>query len=167
MNAISYQLAPQINKYVFDNIFNSQYDNYLLFLENTSSSNPEFPAISIGFRSNGITLNDYSEYITSKITYGSSTKFTSGFDNCFRNIIANHGNGFNIEDKIEVYLPSKNSAYATVRCESIFDDSYGINSFSITNGIHKKKISCDGIELTWDSSNFIRSGKLTIYGYSK
>ena len=138
-----------------------------MFLENTSVSNPEYPAISIGLRSNGITFNDYTEYVNSKVAFSTTTRITSGYDNCFRNIIANHGNGFNVEDKIEIYLPFKSTAFATIRCESIFDDSYGINYLSITNGVHKKKTSCDGIELTWDSSTFVRSGKLTIYGYSK
>jgi hypothetical protein len=37
----------------------------------------------------------------------------------------------------------------------------------LTNGIHAKSISVDGIELIWDQFNSARSGKLTIYGYAK
>jgi hypothetical protein len=57
--------------------------------------------------------------------------------------------------------------YTNIRCESIADNSFGRNYMIVTNGIHAKSIACDGIELIWDQYNFARSGKLTIYGYSK
>ena len=161
-------MQPNVDKFSFNNIFSAQYDNYLLFLENTSPYGPEYPAISIGFRRNGITYSNTDEYLYHKITYLSSTmKINSGNDNCFRTIIANHGNGFSIIDKIEINAPFRHDVYSTIHCQSMFNDLLGRNFVQVTNGMHKTPRCSDGIELTWDSSLYVRSGKLTIYGYKK
>ena len=174
LKAISFHLETGVDKYDFDNIFNANYDNYLLFLENTSAndSNTDYPSISIAMRSDGNTIGtgicDAEEYSIYKINYGSnSTKINSGNENCFKNIIANHGNAFHITDKIEIFSPFRSDMYTNIRCESVADYLLGRNYMVMTNGLHRKIISCDGIELIWEHSNCKRSGKLTVYGYLK
>jgi hypothetical protein len=174
LKAIHYQVNTGVDKFTFDNIFNANYDNYLLFLENTSENvdNTEYPSISIAMRSNGRTIGtdicDPEEYSIYKINYGSNAmKINSGNENCFKNIIANHGNAFHITDKIEIFSPFRNDMYTNIRCESVADYLLGRNYMIMTNGIHRKVISCDGIELIWDYCNGPRKGKLTVYGYSK
>ena len=171
LKSIDYEIYPNDDSVVFDNVFNNKYDNYLLFLDNTSPPSYDFPSISIRLRCNGESFTEIDGYFINKIYYidgaGGNLKTDSGKTNSFKNFVEKIGYNSSITNKIEVFNPYRNNMFASVRCESFSDFSLPNMGLTIANGLCTKLISCDGIEFIWSSSANIRSGKISIYGYAK
>ena len=171
LKSINYEVSPNIDNVAFDNVFNNNYDNYLLFLENTSPPSYSFPSISIRLRCNGESFTEIEGYFINKIYYidgtGGNLKTDSGKTNSFKNFIEKIGYNSNVTNKIEIFNPYRNDMFASVRCESFSDFSLPNMGLTIANGLCTKNVSCDGIEFIWSSAENIRSGKISIYGYVK
>ena len=152
---------------VFDGIFNENYTNYVVMVENEKiEDTSSLYSADIVLRCNGENVPSQSDYHNYKLLFQWTSNgpiARKSIDNTFTNVLFNHNSQFSQIDKIEIFSPFREDYITTLRCDGISQGEAVNHGLTITQGYFDKGIRCDGIAVVWNTAK--RKGCVKIYGY--